>query len=703
MNRLQIISLGMFAVTSGIIVGQAGADSIGPLKRYDPFSETADVLIRIQGNPRLGTPFPIRYQVQRIGGSNQWLLETRGGLCVMEADTESGKVETREFIAMAEDWCLSPNGDFLFCKRRQPNTEKRIGQLFYECFDFRNGDPMWQLDSEKGIYASAFSTDGKQLITLQELANNASDVPSAVIWYDVKSGQKSRQVNLPGLMKRSSGTASNCLAETDDMLFVTRHSDSPTKAFSIRKGQEVAEPVELEANGGDEAPQVRSGGPRGEWVAFYTDHSVRLFAVDGGELTLVHDVATPPSNLFSYDNNVRFSPDGSEMLVSAQGRTLIISTARFPEPDFTRQKVSCQLGDYTADGKFFVFFDEGGGWIYGTKDWKHVARLAQLDHPVHCCPITGAGFSSNGELIISNDDRRLLLWSKDGKLLAELTSPREKDNQPCIKMQSPIFLRKSDKIFAGDGWEFISWDVAEILKRVERTPINTPRVVGKAIISYEDPNRQEPALMNIALGFEGKSLVTAKDGVVQYWTNDGKTVSEPLLVPEFETTIRPRTFHVSGNPPEIVMRNGDSMTLVDPERRNDSRVLDSNVRGLDAENGFFYRVDPNSADRVIERISLTSKDFPKDEMKIPPSWPDRSFGQILVSKDGSRLFVLRPGQDGGSALSVIDWPSKKVVSNQSFAWEATSFELSGDESQLLLSSHQRAIYVLDVEKMSVNR
>ncbi len=200
-----------------------------------------------------------------------------------------------------------------------------------------------------------------------------------------------------------------------------------------------------------------------------------------------------------------------------------------------------------------------------------------------------------------------------------------------------------------------------------------------------------------------KSLITAKDGIVQYWTNDGKTVSEPLLVPEFETTIWPRSFHLSGVPPEIVMRNGGSVTRIDPERKNESKLLDKNTRGFDAKNRYLFRVDPNAAERVIQRISLDSEDSLKDEMNIPSGWPDRSLGQILVSKEGNRLFVLRAGDKGGSALSVIDWPTKKVVSNQPFAWEATSFQLSNDESQLVLGSHQRAVYVLDVKKMCADR
>ncbi len=348
----------------GMSVFQASAESLGPLKRYDPYSETADALIRVQGNPKLGTPFPVRSRVQRIADGNQWLLETSAGLCMMAADSKSGKMETLEFIDLPDDWCLSPDGHFLFCKRREPNTEKRIGREVYECFNFRDGIPMWELDKGKGIYDSAFSRDGQQLITLQALEDHQSEVSSAVVWYDVKTGRKSRQVNLPGTMKRTSSTTTDCLAESGDLLFVTRPSEHPDKAFSIKTGQDVAEPVELEPDGEDEAPRVRSGGPHGEWVAFYTNQTVRLFEADEGKLMRVHDVSTPPVNMYSYESNVRFSPDGSEMLVSSQGGTLLVSTAKFPDPEFTREAISRQLGDYTADGKFFVFFDEGGGWIH---------------------------------------------------------------------------------------------------------------------------------------------------------------------------------------------------------------------------------------------------------------------------------------------------------------------------------------------------
>lgn len=472
----------------------------------------------------------------------------------------------------------------------------------------------------------------------------------------------------------------------------------------IRKGKDTAEPVDLELEEDEdfyqnEAPQVRVGGPDGEWVAFHSRLSVRLFKVKEGSLERVFDVSTPPRNGFHYQNNVRFSPDGKEMIVSSQGRTFLIPTERLPEPEVTEIKISESLGDYTRDGRFFIFFDEGGGWMYRTDDWEYAMDKREVaDHPVHCCPIVDASTSPDGKLILSNDGHSLLLWSDAGKQLAQLFSPREKDEKRSVLMQSPMFPWRSDRIFAGDGWEILLWNVDDILRAASRGPINTPRVPGKIVVSY-GRNHEESALMNISLGAEEKDIVTAKGTAVQHWSDAGTIASEPLLVPDYETSIRPRSFHMSEKSSGIFMRNGTSLTLLDPERKNQPVRIDRNAVGIDVRNGFYFQFDPNSKKKAIRRLPLAGDGTGEDEMTVPPDWHYPTPGDFLVSENGKMLFVLRQDLSGKSAFSVIDWTGKKVIYDQKFPFSVTSFSVSEDESKLVLGSHQRAIYVLDLKKI----
>ena len=682
----------------------AVADSYGPLKYNKAYSEKPNGLIAILGNPELGIPFPVRYKAQRIANEEKWLLETSVGLSVMKADIKSGEVTTSEYIESATDWCLSKDANFLFCGRRgQDETSKRpYGGIIYECFDFRDGSPLWTLSLDKtlgaSLYASMFSDDGQFLITLQSLGKRGDEAISTVIWYEVATGKKSRQVNLPGTMARTKTFRSEFLAEAAGLIFVTRPSEESVKAFIIRDGNNTAEPVELQPDkdvssmNKDYAPQIITGGLDSEWIVFYSNYSVQFYKLKNEKLIPAGNILTPPDSFYFYQNHVRFSPDGSEVLVATQNKTLIVSTSEFPSPKATTIKQCTDLGDYTLDGKFFVFFDKGGGFIYNTEDWSSVTHLKKGNHSGHCCPITEASISPDGKFIVSSDGQCLLLWSKSGDLVAKLLSPKSDDKEKKVSMQSAVFHWDSDRIFAGDGWGFFSWELEKVIRASKRNRKGTLKIMGESIVHYDESNQTKPQLMDIALVSKEKNLITAKNKVIQYWSDGGTKASKPLLIPAHGMITRPRSLYLSGNPEGIVMKNAGHLTLIDPENKKKAVPIGHNASGVDAENGYYFKVNS----RFIERIPMEPNGAKEDKMETPTDWAAYTTDQILTSKDGNRLTLLGNSIYGESAISVIDWRAKKVVSIQTFPWKTTSISTNKKGSKLILGSQQGAVYVIDI-------
>lgn len=689
-----ISTAGLFGAESDIATA-----SLGPLKRFDPNAVKVDAVVAIHGDPKIGIVTRAECRVQRIANEDLWYLQTNSYVSVMGIDRQSGRVANREIIEVEPDWCVSPDGGHLFAARRELWNGRKSGTLVFECFDLKSGNSLWVMDQAIDVYDCSFSPDGKQVVIVHTLAENQESVPSAVSWYDLGTGVRTRQVLLPGLFYRLKDSCSDYLGFLNDGVYVTRPSKTDARSFLIKNGADVAEPVDIGEMDSDQVLQVRVGGPGNDLVAFYTNVMVRLFRKHDEGLVKLHDIDTTPNHQWSYENNVRFSPDGSEILVSTSGKTMITPTAPSAKPVVNQPKISSSVGDYTADGKFYVFFDDGGGWLFETKTWKKVDRLEREDHPVHCCPITDAGFSTNGNLIVSNDKWRLLLWSQDGRLLAELISPREPEAGLCIEMQSAIFPIHAAKIYAADGWDFLEWDLAEIAARVKRKPVNTPRVVGKLLIAGGKVTRDRPVLMNITMDSKATNLITADGGTVRISPVGSKDAPTPLLIPEEEIMMRPRSFHQTDSKSGILLRSSYATYSLDPDGKEEAERLDPNAGGLDPDRRVIYRINDNSRPAEIERLSLESKEPSGDVMKLPADWVVSSLQELPVSPDG-RMIVVQHGEvEDLSSLAVIDWDAKKVIYNQRLTWNARSCRFSPDGQKLVVGSHNRAVYVFDFKKM----
>src|SRR5215217_4397702 len=119
-----------------------------------------------------------------------------------------------------------------------------------------------------------------------------------------------------------------------------------------------------------------------------------------------------------------------------------------------------------------------------------------------------AGFSISGNYIISCDDVRLLLWSKDGQQIAELYSARS-DTNGAVKMQSPVVVEEQGKIYGADGYDFLVWDLESLHKRLSRKPDNVPRVKGEIVFRDRVRQNTEPEVMNIRVDAKGEHIITA--------------------------------------------------------------------------------------------------------------------------------------------------------------------------------------------------
>lgn len=699
-RKINLARLAVFLVIASTATGAEvlKLESRGPLKRFDPNAVKIEAVVAVYGDPTAGAVSKPLNRAQRLSNEDKWFLGMGSVIGVMGLDSKTGQIGMKEVIEAGTEWSVSPDGSNLFASRKEAYQKGKYGKDVFECFDLASGASRWVFNGGSEVYDSCFSPDGKQVAILHTGAISREAVPSSVSWYDVQSGERVRQVALPGSLRRLSGGSSERLAFSGTALYVTRPSESDGKCFVIKNGAESAEPIDLGNEDPEETPSVRTGGPNNELVAIYTDLIVHLYRENEGRLVHLSDVETVPKTQWAYENNVRFSPDGTSMLVSTSGRTTIVPTVAAPEAKTI--EMTKDLGEYTRDGKNFVFFDNGGGWIFRTKDWVQVERPLVKDHPVHCCPIEDADFSKNGKLVLSNDKQQLLLWSEDGKLLAELSSPQEKDGITCVEMQSAIFLPGGDKIYAADGWNFLEWDLYEVSARVKRKPINTPRVVGKIVLDSASGYRAKPVLMNVALDSTGKNLVTASGPIVRYWPLASKETPPPLLVPKSDIMMRPRFFHKIEARDGIILRSAGSTFMLSLDGKSPPVELNTNATALDLSTESLYYANRTAYGTKIQKFPLFPVGNKTEEiMELPEEW-FTDLREIPMSQDGNLLAILHGESQKLSSLALIDWKQKKIVYNQELPWTVTSCRFSPDDTKLIVGSHNRAVYVFNLSKMS---
>jgi hypothetical protein len=674
--------------------------SLGPLLRVDPTVFKPQGLIAVHGEPLLGLPAGAGQQMQRIGDADQWLVESGNYLSRIEWDWEHGEMRLREILTAEAEWCLSPDGKRLFAMRWTPDVRR----LLCECFDLASGRSLWTAPEGMQPSDAIFSRDGTSLIVLHDQRGEAGEKTAMVSWWDAATGKPSRQVKLPGELRPIRGAVSNYLAESHRALYVAvpRDNEAPDGWCIPLKG---GEPVHLdwEAKTSDDLTNLRIGGEQLELLAMNTSEVVELYREsDSGPPVRLCQVDISRNSPYSSQRNLRFSPDHRQLLVADCDKTLLIAIPAEPteKPRIERIKGGTSLGDFTRDGKYFITVDNGGGVIRDPKTLERVDSAKLREFPAHCCPITEAGFSIGGRWIISNDKRSLLLWTREGEILAELASPNE-EGKPRIEMQSPLIVDRLLKVYAADGWNFLEWDLKEVAERRKKFPGFQPRVVGKVVFSdLKGGDDNEPEHMTLGTDSSGKRLVTATDRTFIYRSLDEPEKTTRLKVAKHDVFMKPREIEVPEAGGDIVLKSAGELLALDPAGKQVPRLLSSDCAAASTPKTRSFEVDS-----VKDGLAIVAKPFgaagPSEDRMIFPGWRWVNSRLMRVTADGRWLLVIQstPRQQHLAVLAVVDWEQKKTVREIPLPWHATTMDLSADGNRLLVGSFNRSIYEFDLKQL----
>ena len=690
----------LFAV-SPVQAQVSWVESLGDLQRFDPAPETLPCLIGRYGNPRRGLPASVGHRIQRIGNENRWMVQSGGQVVVMGLNPKTRQPESLEAIPMSGEWCLSPDGRLLFGLRRQGTRWST------ECFDLASGKSLWNADKSlwkegrwREVVDAAFSRDGKQVMVL-----HSGDDYLAVSWFDATNGGLKHRVAIPDASRCGSvgGVKTNYLGVTPRGLYVSVprnggiDEDIPAEVWFIKNGADQGEKVAIEVEPSKELLQVEVGGKNGEYVAFYHEDVVVLYEErkEGRKLLLKMD-ADITEGFESHPNCVVFSPDQTQLMISACNRTWIAKLKGGERPGIATFGRGWCLGDYTLDGKHFILVDDGGGVVMDVKDFQRVDEAALKENPEHCCPIEEAGFSIQGNYVISSDKRNMILWKKDGEMLAELTSPSE-DKE--VIMQSPLLIEKMGKIYAADGWDFLEWSIQDIAQRRKRLPGFNPRVAGTPVFRDRPAPIREPEVMNISLDSAGKNLITGTRQTFIYRPLDQPEKKVEIQVPKKEIFWKPRSIQQPAGSAKAIVRSGSSLFEVDPSGKEKATVMSEWFLGFNASQRLTFWIAPGQGGLMMTATPFGLQQQGKETMKLPGIWLNRPERLLVSSSDGKWVVLTRTDETIVSWLSVIDWENKKVVKDfPLYSW-ATTLSFSPDEKSILVGSSNRGVYAFDAEAL----
>jgi WD40 repeat protein len=668
-------------------------DSLGPLKRYDPYEETMQSLVKIHGNPRLGLPGTAEWRLQRVSDSS-WYLELGDRVALMEPDYKTGEVALKEVIELSPEWCISPDGALIFATRR---TEKSPSTG--ECFDLATGTSKWTFERNQIVMDVCFTPDGSQVVILHKAARPSPD-SAEISWYDAKSGELVRRVGIPGSAGATSGAIStDYLAFSGDWLCVARSGhDASGECFIIKPGAVEPEKIEVGALGNEEEPRVEVGGANGEFVVFYSDSNAVLYRREGSELKQIQEVeleGTSEGNSYSWC--ACFTPDGKNLVLSSCWKSIYIPTGESGGTEKKEFLHGSRLGDFSTDGKYFVAFHDGGGRIFDSSSWEVIESFDTKIHPPHCCPIDEAGYSLSGNYIVSCDGARLLLWSKEGQQLAELYSPRY-DAKEAVRMQSPIILEQQDKIFAADGYDFLEWNLAELHKRLARKPDNIPRVKGEVVFRDRKQNNKSPEVMNISIDSKGENIVTATRSVVRYRP---LAASAPIVVrvPKDDIFMNPRSFMPGATNSSIIVRAGRDAFTLDLAGKENAVPLAQSMIGANVAANRSFCIFPNNRGYAVWTYEFGKRNEAANLIALPADW-NLSPENAILSSDGRWIIASPRTNNLIGVLAVIDIAKRQIVYSQPVKWMITSLSLSADGKRLLTGSSNRSIYEFDFLKMT---
>lgn len=447
--HLCLIAMLSTAVAQEAVEQSGRQESLGDLYRFDPAPETLPGLLKRYGNARRGVPIASERSIQRIGDLDRWCVELGSHLAVMGLNKKTGQPETLAAIKVDFEWRLSRDGKRLVAGRYDGK------RAVFECFDFQSGKSLWTFENGmEEVVDVIFTQDGKHVVVL-----HPREEKSAVTWLDAANGNFVRRVEVPGkIMVVGGPIATDYLGETAKAIYVAVPEHEAFEAVSpaawrIPHGAKEAVKVELDPTPSRGMGQITVGGAKRELIAIHTGSVVELFREEQEGLKLIIKLDEYTSeNLVARTNHVAFSPDHSQMLVSNCEYSWTLDLKKTPKPAVKEYERGWPVGDYTRDGKNFVAVDDGGGALLDLKQFERTDKAELQENPEHCCPIEEAGFSLQGDYTFSNDDRNLILWTKKGDMVAELTSPNAGKE---LRMQSPILIERrarSMRRMAGTSW-----------------------------------------------------------------------------------------------------------------------------------------------------------------------------------------------------------------------------------------------------------
>ena len=373
MNPTGILLIAILVFSNAAAEEEVRQTSLGPLVRFDPNARQLKNLLAVHGDPGLGLTGAHSGVSDRIGNTGKWIAGLAGGggmptnVALMEFVGYPGEFRHREILRLNAACDASADERAVFGCRRGTNMED-----VWECFSLVDNHSLWTAEKDVFVMDAMFSPDGGHVIVLHGLGRRSSSLPSAVSWYETATGRRVRRVALPGdANPLVSCWNRNLLAWSQGSLFVARPSGDSGDFFMIPKDATEATLLEFDGAEWGDCPKVRAGGSHGELLAFYDDGEIRVRRFEDMRMTDLGRIDVhPPDDGNSYTGNVRFSPDGKWIIASRCGRTRVMPVNRdgigAAAKDLAEGSSS---GDFTADGKFYICIDDGGGRIPSANLW----------------------------------------------------------------------------------------------------------------------------------------------------------------------------------------------------------------------------------------------------------------------------------------------------------------------------------------------
>lgn len=677
--------------------------SLGPLERFDPADFPLHGQVATYGNPRLGLSAKSGERMQRIGDAARWCVEITGHLEIIEWNPKSRWFEAREVIRAQDEWCLDPAGTRLVASRYSPKTRSWV----VECFDFKTGESMWTCENGIEVADAVFTPDGKQVVILHTTGTPGADGgTTAVSWLDAAAGTRKRQIRLPGSIHLMRGGPTSYLGISHRGTYVSvprgddEGRDGTPDLWWIPNDADKGVPCPADTTKSNQFAQIEIGGARRDLVAIYTGEVLELFQeTPKGHLERISrlDVSIPERRRVT--RLARFSPDGRELFYSDCVKSIFVSTDRKAGARERRLETGIWVGDFNPSGTHIVSVDDGGMVLHERETLARVDRAALREAPVHCCPIVEAGFSLDGDWVISNDKKHLILWTKEGDLVAELASPSD-GQVSAVEMQTPLVLGQGKRILAADGWQFLEWDLGEVLERKKRLPGFYARVIGKAVYTDQKAGGQGPELMTLSLNAAGDKLITATRKEVLYRDlkkpGDGIRVKVPLR----DIAMRPRKFWMVDTEPGVFARAAGSVFGLDPSGKDEPILINSWIHGFDPGTQLVFSVSTEGARKVLNCRPPARGGKPAVKIDLPDEWGQHFFGDVVASPD-SRWIVTSHGESGAiPSLAVIDREQGRVIRDLRLPWTTTSLEFSHDGRFLAVGASNRCTHVFDVPMLT---